>query len=475
MNRFVLTGPLAVVLTVLTTLVGCGSNQHSDDDTQSMQSNGKSAGIPEMAAEDYLRQVLSRYRNAKSYRDVGEVRLRVEKEGRMTRRIAPMHVALDGSTIWLAAYDARLWSDSGKTIGWIADPDSDFHDGQVVVGGTAASATSSIRPVLEHLLRDPILASRMVSGLGGPPPQLEWLLDPDPMAKLFRDGRSNSNSANAAGEATAIQYEGMADRDNVSCVVVRAVAGNDAYRFWIDRSRSLIHGVELPVSMAGKQIELDGWKVHSLELSLNGASFEPPEQPYQMTEMPGADFPPSPKYMRSMVPLPPPPPDRRLGSIVDSYNRLNIDRPMSLWYAGFAHREDGADQRNLQAIGFLSSWLAQTPDAIRNRVRPIALVDLDAKRLLEDAGVKSSQWILTPESDGALSRRIGIESGQSALVNSGGKIIWVGKAISPADLASLGAVAADAIAGVDVPDRIRRAWEVDRDAYRQKLDELAVQ
>ncbi|MCA9138527.1 MAG: hypothetical protein KDB00_17265 [Planctomycetales bacterium] len=474
MNRIVSTVKIVVALFVLMAISGCGSSNRSDDDTQSTQTAASPDGVPKMAAEDYLRQVLSRYRNAKSYRDQAEVRLVVEKDGQVTRRTAPMHVAIDGSTIWLAAYDARLWSDAGKTIGWIADPDSDFHDSQVVVGGSSASAASSIRPVLEHLLRDPILASRMVSGLGGPPPQLEWLLDPDPMAKLFRRDRGQTESAGSQDETPTIQYEGMAMRDQVQCVVIRAIAENDTYRFWIEESRSMIKGVELPVSMAGKQINLDGWTVLSLELSLNGASFETPAKPYQMADMPAAELPANPKYVRALVPLPPPQPDRRIGSRIESFKRLTIDRPLSLWYAGFADRDDHAEARNLQAINTLSSWLAQTAETTRNRVRPIGIVDEGNKRILESAGVKSTDWILMPDDDGALSRRIGIESGQAALVDSGGQIIWVGAAISPADLVSLDAVAADTVAGVNVPDRIRRAWEADRDAYRKKISELLV-
>ncbi|WP_182868075.1 hypothetical protein [Stieleria mannarensis] len=464
---------------------GCGGTDSADRPTATSSQDTFTISLPETPAAEYLRQVLTRYQNTRSYRDHGEVRLDIEQDGQRVRRTAPMHVVMDGPTIWIAAYDARIWSDSERMIGWIADPQTDFHDSQVVLGPPAADGRSAARPALEALLRDPILTSRMVSGLGGPPPQLEWLLDPNPMGKLF--GGTETTGApdeEAQGEENReIKYDGLARRDNVQCVIVQATAGEDVYRFWIDPMRSLIHGVELPVSMAGKQIELEGWKVHSLELVLADATFQSPESRYRMADMPDADLPPQPKYLRAMVPLPPPAPDRRLGrrlpalKVTDRTGRITVtqrgvDRPLTLWYAGADPSVGDAQARDVHAAHVLSAWLRQSPESIRESVQPVAMVDDSTARLFTDAGLANGFWVLLDQRAKRDMRPLDLEAGRAMLVDSSGKVVWIGDPFSPADIVSLSAIVGDVIAGVDVSDQIHRQWKADQDAYRERINQL---
>jgi hypothetical protein len=469
--------PILPATLLAMSLLGCNARSASTTSDGTTAADNSQAALPEISAAAYLKQVLARYQSTRSYSDAGEVRLRVEKEGRLTRQVAPMCVMLDQSTLWLAAYDARLWSDAEKTVGWIADEQTRFHDSQVVLGGSSATPQSSGRPVLEKLLLDPILTSRMVSGLGGPPPQLEWLLDPDPMAKLFPP------RGDAVDGAPAIEYEGLAERDKRPCVVIRARVGKDLYRFWIDREQSLIRCVELPVSMAGRQVALDGWKVHSLELVLSDASFMPPKAAYELSQMPKAVLPARPRYLRSLVPIPPPRPDPRLGQTVGAFKRTDlagqsvithrgVDRALTLWYLGLPPSES---QTVLQSIRTLADWLRQSPAPIRGPIRPVAVVDQDSARLLVDAGLGQTDWLLLLDRDQSLQEQLGIEPGNVALVDSQSRILWIGSASAPADVAALGAVIGDAIAGVNVPEQTLRQSESDHAAYRQKLEELAVE
>ncbi|MCS7466472.1 hypothetical protein NZK35_07440 [Stieleria sp. ICT_E10.1] len=485
--------PKLLAIAALLAFSGCGGKEHAPSSAVDSATEGMSISLPEIPAADYLKRVLTRYQNTRSYRDRGEVRLRVEKDGQLVRRTAPMQVVMDGPTIWIAAYDARVWSDPERMIGWIADEQTDFHDGQVLLAGPAADGPSASRPALEKLLRDPILTARMVSGLGGPPPQLEWLLDPNPMGKLFGHSTRPGESAGQEGtdqnagesEQRSIRYEGMARRENVQCVIVETVAGDDVYRFWIDPQRSLIHCVELPVAMAGKRIELEGWQVRSLELVLTGASFQPPESPYRMEEMPESDLPRRPSYLRSLVPLPPPPPDRRLGrqvaafQVVDRTGRVKVTergvgRPLTLWYAGLAQSIDGADAKNMHAAEVLSVWLRQTPESIRDQVSPVAVVSDSTGRLFADAGLANGFWVVLAQRSDNGTRNLDLEPGRAMLVDSRGTVIWVGDPFSPADIVSLSAIVQDRIAGVDVARAIHQQWEADRDAYQTKLDELQI-
>ncbi|QEF96873.1 hypothetical protein Mal15_09030 [Stieleria maiorica] len=474
--------PRLLAIAALIAFPGCGGTDSADRPAAASSQDTYTISLPETPAAEYLRQVLTRYQNTRAYRDRGQVRLDIEKNGKRVRRTAPMHVVMDGPTIWIAAYDARIWSDSDRMIGWIADPQTDFHDSQVVLGPPAAGGRSASRPGLETLLRDPILTSRMVSGLGGPPPQLEWLLDPNPMGKLFGT-ESDAPPSSDTPEERSIRYDGLARRENVQCVIVQATAGEDVYRFWIDPTRSLIHGVELPVSMAGKQIELEGWKVHALELVLADATFQSPASPYQITDMPDAELPPQPKYLRAMVPLPPPPPDRRLGRTLPTLqatdrtgritvNQRGIDRPLTLWYAGVDPSVGDAQVRNVHAAEILSAWIRQSPESIRESVRPVALVDDSTARLFTDAGLANGFWVLLDQRGNRDTRGLELEAGRAMLVDSSGKVVWIGDPFSAADIISLAAIAGDVIAGVDVSDQIHRQWKADHDAYRQRVAEL---
>ena len=469
-----------VFLASIILIPGCG-DKRSDRNAVRPGIDSLDRTVPEIPATDYLQQVLSRYRSTRSYRDLGEVRLRVEKDGRLMRQTAPMHVMLDGSTIWVAAYDARLWSDDGETVGWIADPQTNLHDSQVVIGGSSSEQRSTGRPILANLLRDPILTSSMVSGLGGPPPQLEWLLDPDPMAKLFGGHDPRAGESEPARE---IVYDGIELHDQIPCVLVKVVAGRDVYRFWIDRQKSLIYRVELPASLAGQKVQLDGWKVHSLELVLVNASFQPPSRPYQLTEMPEADLPARPKYLRSLVPLPPPPPDRRLGRRAGAFETIDvtgrikltergIGRMLTLWYAAFGQATPDANARNLQSINQLSTRLGQANPPNRSVIGSVCLADGASGKFLDDAGITNSDWVLLIDGKETVRKQFALDPGQATLVDWRGQMVWIGDSSVAADSGDLSAVVADSLAGVNVSDRMRRQWETDRDAYPKKLTELA--
>ncbi|MCO8122698.1 hypothetical protein NHH03_13200 [Stieleria sp. TO1_6] len=445
-----------VMLLAVLGFVGCADSKTSETASTSPDGAQSQKGLPAVSAADFLRQVLRRYQNASHYRDQGEVRLRIEQDGQLLRQTAPMQVALEGTTIWIAAYDARLWSDDQQTLGWLADQRTRYHDAQVVVG-----PVSTGRPTLSLLLQDPILSERMVAGLGGPPPQLEWLFDPDPMAKLFTDAA-----------ADAIEYQGIDESDGVKCVVVHAVVDRDRYRFWIDPDQSVIRNVDLPVSMAGQAVQLEGAKVHSLELSLVGATFDPPQEPFELPQMQHFDFPPQPKYLRALVPLPPPRPNPRLGSRVPGQKRT--DRGVTLMVA--CHRQTTADAepQNIHAVQSLAAWLAHSPEEVRSRVQPVALVDQAAQRILDQSSVASIGWALLRDDAGRTQQRIGIDAGQAAAMDASGRLVWVGDPRSPLDISVLGTVVIDTLAGIDVPQRMREQWQSDRSAYQAKLKTLAV-
>lgn len=396
-----------------------------------------------------------------------------------------MHVCLDGPALWVAAYDARLWSDSQRTIGWIADPETQYHDSQIVVGAPSTvlsgeRSEGSERPVLERLLGDPILTARMVAGLGGPPPQLEWLLDAEPMAKLFEvDEKSTADEQ----PLQHIRYQSISERDGVWCVVVVASTGDESYRFWIDRDRSCIHAVELPAVVAGQPIELDGWTIESLELVLHEARFRAGEAPFVLEQMPKFDFPKRPQYVNALIPLPPPAPHRRLGSTLpnlsvgDRAGRLNVtqrgfDRQLTLWLAAADTPESQAGLDTLALVRAISGGLDRSSKEANASVRPVVLANEQSADTLEQARVGPAGWVLIKDSQAELTQRLGLKPRQCLLSNAKGRVLWVGQANVPIDLASLPGVLQDTLAGYDVPKRLRDQWQSDRQAYQQKLAEV---
>ena len=428
--------------------------------------------LPPIPAGEYLQQVFSRYRSTSSYQDQGEVWLRVERDGRVIRNVAPMEIRLDGAKIWIAAYDARLWSDDERTLGWVVNDETKPDQHQVVVGASATDQRSTDRPVLANLLRDPLLTSRMTSGLGGPPPQLEWLLDAKPMARLFQP-------------QSTIEYEGTETEREHPCVVVRATAGEETYRFWIDRSRSLVRRVSLPVSIAGTSVELDGWTVKSLELVLMEARFSTSEPSQDTDPMPQSKLPPRPTWVRALVPLPPRQPSRYLGSRLESFQvtAANSGSPVSHLGAGTAltlwliPTKESSSERGaafLRSIYMVAAGLGRLDPSLLQNVRPIALTDDKSLETLSKLAVEDAGWILIRDPDHDLASRLKLRSGQMVLSDSSGTLLWIGSLNSPTDSVVLPNVISDALAGVDIVRRLRDQWKSDFAAYQKKLTEVTI-
>ncbi|MEO1615719.1 MAG: hypothetical protein AAFV88_07730 [Planctomycetota bacterium] len=430
---------------------------------------------PSLPAADYLRQILTRYQSAGSYRDEGVVRLGIERDGKSSVQVAPMHVQFYRSSLWVAAYDARIWTDGSKTIGWLADPESEMHDGQIVVGGRVSSKEAGARPELKRLLGDPLLATRMTSGLGGPPPQLEWLFDSEPMAKLFRGDSEQATRT--------VRYSQPVKRDGVPCIVIETVSGDESYRFYIDQPRSIVIAIDLPISLAGQEVRLDGWRVRSLELVLENATFEPPDVSLTLSAMPGAKLPRSRKFVGSLIPLPPPPPSPRVGSVLDPFtgqdltnpirvNQRGVDRQLTIWYA--APEFDGSNNESLvstlQAMNSIA--IASANQRGSDVVRRVAVGPPESLRRLNQNGARESGWLLVPDPGQSIRSKLGIEDETYALTATNARVYWLGDPSVVGDLASLGSIIQDTLSGVDVPKRLRERWETDRRAYEAKLQEL---
>ncbi|WP_149497153.1 hypothetical protein [Roseiconus lacunae] len=463
-----LTASELVVLALLLGVIGCGGKDRADEDVLAAK-NRPQVTLPAIPAADFLEQVISRYRSENAYQDRGYVRMVVTRDGKGSEETAPMSVHLQGAKLDLAAYDARLWSDGSQTFGWIADPNTSLHDQQVVVGGSLHDATSNVRrPSLDRLLRDPILTAKMKAGLGGPPPQLEWLLEADPMANLFR-----------GKQAERIEYVGIRMLRDVPCVVVLAEVDGEQYRFWIDRRRSIMKLVELPTSVAETSVTVGGYEFESLELVLEGATFAPDAASFPSS--PKQDFPQRPTYLRALLPLPPRPPHRLLGSKLATFRvrdisdqvdvtQRGVDRSFTLFVmTDPSSASDVTD--DMQLISFASLQLANLNDALRAKVRPVVVAGQERARQLRQIGIDRSEWFI-------VSAPTVLSEFQQypavVLVNARGEVLFVAEQQMAGQLTTLPGAISDALSGGDLPAEMRRQWETDRKAYEAKVKELRV-
>ncbi len=281
-------------------IAGCDS---ADDVVIAPSDNISSGSVQtvafrQMDPRDYLQAIFSRYHAAGSYRDEGLVRLTVPQtnDAQSETKVAPLSVWTNHDTVYLQAYDTRLWSDSEGLTAWIVDPSTRNFDSQVLRGPPIGR-----RPELKQLLTDPILVEQVAAGLAGPPPQLEGLFAEEPMKQLFLDEHKF-----AFGQQQTIEQ--------TQCQEIQVQAGEQQYAFWVDIHSGLIRQVDLPsipTSPSSEPTSADsanavpGAPSIRLTLELRGATFDVP------TTTPKADsLPETPKFVGHFVPLPPPPPRR---------------------------------------------------------------------------------------------------------------------------------------------------------------------
>jgi hypothetical protein len=296
---------LCCTLFALALVVGCGTPSDSSMAVESNTAENGSiegtsvAALPDQTikpasfrtgtAKEFLHAVFVRYQTATSYHDRGRVRLTTSEDGKRVERTAPMSMWLERTDVDLVAYDVRITIEESILQAWVVDPASDNLDSQVL---HVPLPLRRGRPSLAAALSDPILASRLGSGLAGPPPQLEWLFAPEPMPGLFRGDH---------------EFQFLADQriDERLCRCIRVIVLDDQtpseYRFYVDAENDLVRQVDLPsVSIPDAQGHP---RQAAISIELSSASFAPPSRRRLRN-----GFPKSPIQVKRFVPVPLPPP-----------------------------------------------------------------------------------------------------------------------------------------------------------------------
>lgn len=438
-----------LMMTGLCLVSGCG---RESGPVANEPNRGREVSHRDASPEELLKAVFTRYRNAASYHDSGQVRLSYRSQGEYRDEVAPLSVWFDRDTLYVEAYGVRLLSDPEALTAWIEDAGSGDFDSQVVRSGALRA-----RPELEKLLADPVLAGRLSSGLAGPPPQLEWLLAAEPMERLF-DGKAR------------FEYQEPAVIGDRRCRRVRVAVDDERYVFWIDRSQGTIRRVQLPSIHSAAFRDVPAQEMR-LTLELAEASFEAPA-----SDPPVAPLPVRPQYVRRFVPLPPPEPSPLLGRRPEPFALESTDGEIQLSERG-GDREVTVvasitgDPASLTTAAALQHWSSMLPEPMVRQVRTVLIVDESAREFLP----REIALPVMIDRRNVAGRHLQLASGGVAILDARGQVAWAQLALAPEGLAAFGATVADVLDAVNVPQRLRDQWRADRSSYRRQLAEHSVE
>ncbi len=422
-----------LVATTVASPIGCGDRPphvavQSGDVTPT--------GFHHHDPEKLLVGIFQRYRAAQSYSDHGRVCLVYDLDGRQQRQWAPLSVRLERQNFYVQAYSLRCFCDSTQTLCWIKDETTDDFDHQVSV-----RPAPKTRGDWETLTLDLIFQQHLSAGLGGPPPQLDWLFAAEPMKLLF-------------DQQHRFEFGSEQSIENRRCqsVIVRADAKR--YTFWIDMDAGIVREVELPSVFASPgpgspPVEM------TLTVQLSEATFQPSTQPPTVDPLPN-----EPKFVDRFVPLPPDEPDRSLGLT------MNHELLQGLGAAGrpanvsllVCFRDP---QVSMALMELLSYWHRQLPADMASQVRVLEL-----RRPTADQTLTSTVLAADPN---RWASAFGSSSGGIGVLSKTGELLWTQPGLVPAELPALGTIVADVLAGIDVPRRLRGEWRTAKDAYDMEI------
>ncbi len=442
---------------LLSLTLGCDSR--SGPETQSHNQRDhyfdlvSTIAFNEKSARESLREVFARYHSASSYRDQGQVRLTFQERGQTRSEVAPLGVWFHEDTVYLRAYDTRLWSDAKGFTAWIVDPSTNNFDSQVM-----RSSPLGRRPELKELLTDPVLIQYVAAGQAGPPPQLEWLFAEEPMQGLFQKEHKFE-----FGEQYSIEAK--------SCQAIAVEAGQYRYVFYVDVQTGLIRQVELPSITIPAAPNLPPQTMR-LTLELTGATFDTPKG------TPTADsLPKNPKFVGRFVPPPPPSPQSQLGHSLKPFV-LQTETGITFDFSDDSDGQQitaivcvGEDAQAVASIVQLHQWNRGLNTKLRDRVRSAVFVND-----LQSLSPKMKTWLkeevrlpLIVTERREFVEQTGIIPGAFLLVDSSSRLIWIQPVLTPETLPTVGAIISDVLNGVDVPVRMAEQTKRDQKAYEESL------
>ena len=434
--------PLRLFLLTILVMLGVFPARSPGQESSRQESSQKPT------AQEYLAAVFRRYGQMTSYRDDGQVRLDISENGKRVQRVAPMRVAMAPQGFSLQVYDVRAQTvtveSSAELHVWFVDAESRRPDFKTLHGQVLRKEWAGTHPRrwLPSVLSDPVLAQRIASGLAGPPPQLDWLFSPKPMAGLF------------ASKPT-IRFDDRRRVDDRACRVIEVDDHQNVYRFYVDEQNYLIRRVDLPPMAIQPSSDGEPENVH-LVIELKNAQFNQDALKRPWQNKLDRDRVAAPHYVAQFVPPPPPEPPRHWGRKPQPYQVVNDRQETILSSHGvpvdvsIVIPETDAESKQLAKT--IDQWIQQQDEPNQKRMQLVLL-------RYEDRGAAIA-LNMSPH-DNKPADRIGV-------VNSAGTLVWSSPIVNPAVMTSLLGVVADTLAGVDVAKRMTEHWRT----LTQKYDEV---
>jgi peroxiredoxin len=349
------------------------------------------------SANEILAQLLTTYRQAKTYQDQAVVRLAFRENGQPVSQEWPTAVALvRPNKLSLVAYQAMVKIDGKELKAKIDDPETNNVDGQFVVQPAPAELK------LAHLARDKVLDDMINSRLRRPPIQLELLLDSGGLVSAF-------GSDLACRRLDDERYDGR------MCFRVEVPSPGGPFVFWVDQSDLLLRRLDYPAAALVPDLASDP-AISDVQLlaDLRGAKIG--------REIPAASFaldiPAEAKRMKSFVIPPRPLPSSLFGQQPREFSFTSLDgqrvrdRDLEGKIAVLAwYHDNPACEATLQQVSLAQQRLKNDAAAVFYAVAtdPVALsnealkrrlvewkVDLPIVRDLEAFGDKSFQIEVQP-------------------------------------------------------------------------------
>jgi hypothetical protein len=229
-------------------VVGCdttGDVLTTRDDSRSGQSHLVAAQTsPRTTLEHFARA----YQRLTAYEDEAYVRLRYELDGKLLEDRAPLTVAWDNrGHVGLQVYSVQAGPTQGRWRLSLRD-DDDLFPNQVLSRALPAKVDFG------WLLTDPIVAERLSAGLAGFPPQLDLLLNPQPLSGLIDD-------------SAALSYLPTESIDNRACFVIQVQRGPTLFVLWIDQASLMLRRMRMPQTHLTEQMLADK-RVANIELTI---------------------------------------------------------------------------------------------------------------------------------------------------------------------------------------------------------------
>ena len=429
-----------LMLIALSVWLGCGRSR--DNDAQAPPP----ATLDGKTASEYLQSVYEKYQHSADYCDQGLARLTYRVNGEVQTEKAPLSVHKHQQSLYIEAYDVRIWIDAKLMTAWFHDPATNHHDGQVLRRKLDADRMDP-----QLVLSDPVISGKLSAGLAGPPPQLDWLFADRPMQRLF-EGQHK------------IAFGRQQELAGQKFVTVEVDADGQQYRFWIDPEAFLIHRVDLPSVTSPETPSRNG----NLTLELAGASFAS-DNSTSVEELPA-----KPRFVGQFIPLPVQEPAPGLGRAVKKFQithetgKLTVsnrgsDRPITVILMV------SDDDLSIQNVATMNEWVSAMSNDMAANVRSVVVIEGDSPGSLP-------RDLLVPviKDDDGVARRAFKSTNRGELcqlvvIDSQGRIAWLQQTMSPAHFALLGPILGDILDGVDVPGRLLDQWRSSVANYRNLL------